>query len=469
MVQRKEGFENADTVAKLVQNKTVQDNIKNSVIWIDEAGMLSNKDMNHILTIAKEQNARLILTGDTKQHNSVERGDALRILQQEAGIMPVMVSKIQRQKNSLYREAVRFLSKSETNKGFNKLEKIGAIHEMEDHNQRINSVAQDYYLSSFGKSGKASREVLVVSPTHAEGDKITEEIRNVLKDNGVVSSKERSFTTLKNLQLTAAEKEKTENYTPGNWLIFHQNIKGIKAGSKLQITGTENNSVLLQDKSGNRFAAPIHTSPAYHIYTAKEIAISEGDKIRITGNGKSNEGVHLFNGTMYKVDGFDRQGNIKLSNGTTLNKDYGTFNLGYVLTSHASQGKTVDKVIISQSSMSFKASSQEQFYVSVSRGKQAVAIYTDDKEELLQAISKTNERRAAIELTKSNNGVIQKTLDINRVGLMARIRDKAHKTAQAMKNKFNKQQDIMNDYELHRKTKPTFLLPKLRIFPKPNR
>jgi siroheme synthase (precorrin-2 oxidase/ferrochelatase) len=105
--------------------------------------------------------------------------------------------------------------------------------------------------------------------------------------------------------------------------------------------------------------------------------------------------------------------------------------------------------------MSFKASSQEQFYVSVSRGKQAVAIYTDDKEELLQAIAKSNERRSAIELVKNNNGVIQKAMDIKRVGLMARIREKALKTAQQMKNRFNKQQDIMNDYELHRKTKPT--------------
>jgi conjugative relaxase-like TrwC/TraI family protein len=455
MVQRKEGFGEAETVARLIKSQAVQETVKNSVIWIDEAGMLSNRDMNQLLGIAKEQNARLILTGDTKQHSSVERGDALRILEQEAGIMPVMVSKIQRQKNSLYKEAVSFLSKAETVKGFDKLEKIGAIHEMEDHELRMKSVAEDYYLSTYGRSGKADREVLVVSPTHTEGERLTSEIRTVLKDKAVISSKERTFTSFKNLQLTAAEKEKTENYHSGNWLIFHQNIKGIKAGTKLQITGTKNNEVLLQDNVGNQFVAPVSKSPAYNVYNAKELAISEGDKIRITGNGKSLEGVHLFNGTMYKVAGFDRQGNIKLSNGTTLDKDYGTFNLGYVLTSHASQGKTVDKVIISQSSISFRASSQEQFYVSVSRGRQAVAIYTDDKEDLLQAISKSGERRAAIELTKNNNPVIQQTVEINRLGFMARIREKALQTAKAMKTKLTKQNDIMNDYDkLCRKDRP---------------
>jgi conjugative relaxase-like TrwC/TraI family protein len=105
-VQRSEGFENADTVARLIQQTDLHPALKNQVVWIDEAGMLSNRDMNRILSIAQAQSARVILSGDTKQHTSVERGDALRIIQQEAGIRPVTVDKIQRQKNVAYKEAV---------------------------------------------------------------------------------------------------------------------------------------------------------------------------------------------------------------------------------------------------------------------------------------------------------------------------------------------------------------------------
>jgi ATP-dependent exoDNAse (exonuclease V) alpha subunit len=68
------------------------------------------------------------------------------------------------------------------------------------------------------------------------------------------------------------------------------------------------------------------------------------------------------------------------------------------VTSHSSQGKTVDKVIIAQSSMSFRASSVEQFYVSVSRGKESVAIYTDDKRELFSAVNRSGQRMTATEL-----------------------------------------------------------------------
>lgn len=441
VVQRKEGFENAETISLFLKSKKMQEAAKNSVIWIEEAGMVSNKDMNNILAIAKEHNARLILTGDIKQHASVERGDALRILQQEAGILPVMVSKIHRQKNAQYREAVQHLSKDDTDKGFAKLNKIGSINEIADSAERIDKVANDYYRSSYRWSGK-QKEVLVVSPTHIEGDKVTEAIRERLKEKDKISKDEHQFLTLRNMQLTKAEKELPESYKAGNYLVFHQNIKGIKAGSRFQIMSSNDNAINVRDISGRETSINISNASAFNIFSAKQISISQGDKIRITGNGKSNEGVHLFNGTSYQVEGFNKAGDIRLSNGATISKDYANFTHGYVMTSHASQGKTVDKVIISQSSASFRASSKEQFYVSVSRGREAVAIYTDDKQELLNAVGRSGERRSAIELTRDR--LNQQTVDINRLEMFSRLKEKAVSAAQRLRNAFSNK---MNDYE----------------------
>ena len=68
------------------------------------------------------------------------------------------------------------------------------------------------------------------------------------------------------------------------------------------------------------------------------------------------------------------------------------------MTSHASQGSTVDKVFIGQSSQSFPASSQRQFYVSVSRGKKQALVFTDSKKELLKAIDRPDQPLSATEL-----------------------------------------------------------------------
>ena len=200
VVQKKEGFENAETVAKLIQDKVLHEQLKNQVIWIDEAGTLSNRQMNQVFDIAKQQNARIILTGDTKQHNSVERGDALRTLQTEAGINPVTVSQIQRQKDKKYKEATESLSTGDYQKGFSRLDKMGAIQEITDSQERIEKVAADYIKSS--KKGEA----LVIAPTHAEGEKITGQIRTKLKENKAIGQDERQFQILKNLQFTEAEK-----------------------------------------------------------------------------------------------------------------------------------------------------------------------------------------------------------------------------------------------------------------------
>lgn len=74
---------------------------------------------------------------------------------------------------------------------------------------------------------------------------------------------------------------------------------------------------------------------------------------------------------------------------------------GYVVTSHASQGKTVDRVFVAQGRVSFPASSREQFYVSASRAREQVSIYTEDKEELLDAVSRSDERLTATDLVNA--------------------------------------------------------------------
>lgn len=433
-VQRSEGFENAETVARLIQDKRMHDALKGQIIWVDEAGMLSNRDMNEILAIAKAQNARVILSGDTAQHTAVQRGDALRIIEENTTIRPVTVDKIQRQKNAGYKEAVSLLSSGKTAKGFAKLEQIGAIHEIEDSAARIDAISEDYYRSAYGGQKVPIRGVLVVAPTHAEGDQVTLKIRQKLKEHHAIGQNEREFGVLKSRQFTEAEKQRGENYHDNDFIVFHQHGKGIKAGTRLRVLHTDGSALQAEDKNGNLYTVPLETAKKFSVYEPQQVSVSEGDKIRITANGKDSEGKHLFNGSTFRIERFDEQGRICLSNGSTLPADFGHFNLGYVSTSHASQGKTEDKVIISQSSATFRASSTEQFYVSVSRGRQAVSIYTDDKEQLKQAVSHSGERTSATELMATRQ---QQAEEINRQHFFQRWQEKAAETYNHFKAKYH--------------------------------
>lgn len=376
-VLRNEGFTHADTVARLLLDEKWQAEVQGQVIWVDEAGLLGTKTMRDLFSLAERLHARVVLSGDTHQHKSVERGDALRLLEQEAGLAPAEIKEIQRQKDK-YKGVVKDLSEGRVAEAFERLSDLGWIQEVDDA-ERTTLIAHDYV-----DSVTSGVETLVVSPTHAEGDQVTRAIRAQLKDLGRLTDG-RATTVLVNANLTAAERADPLNYAPGDVLVFHQNAKGYRKGQRVVVA--------------EGAAIPIDLADRYTVFHARTIDLARGDAIRVTRGGTTLDGRdRLNNGEVHTVARFTRDGDIVLGNGRTISKEYGHLTHGYVATSHASQGRSVPRVLIAQSSASFNASSREQFYVSVSRGKSQAIIYTDDKEALLDAVQESDDRPSATEV-----------------------------------------------------------------------
>lgn len=394
-VLRDEGFEEAETVAKLLSDRKLQDQTEWGIIWIDEAGQLGSRTMAQVFEVAEEQNARVILSGDTRQHGAVERGDAMRVLDEQAGIKPVEVRDIVRQRGA-YKEAVHELSQGRTLAGYEKLDKLGFVEEVPE-TERYRKLAEDYV--GVIKSG---RSALVVSPTHAEGAQVTSEIRGQLKDHGALAGNDVAFTRQKNLNLTAAERSDPLSLEAGHSVQFVQNVKGFRRGERVSVLGQNDNGDIRVAKSdGRETTLPLDQSERYQVYQPEKVDFSVGETIRITQNGFTQDKQHrLNNGAMYQIKGFTDAGDIQLQNDWIVDRDYGHLNHGYCTTSHASQGKTVDVCLEAQSSESFPASSQEQFYVSASRARQELRVYTDDKQSLQTAIQNSSERMSATELSQ---------------------------------------------------------------------
>ena len=381
-VLQDEGFKDADTVARLLVDQKLQQKLASQLIWIDEAGLLGVKTTADVFALADKLDARVLLSGDRRQHGSVERGAALRLLEEEAGLVPAEVKEIKRQ-SGVYKEAVKSLAEGHAAAGFKQLDELGWVREIANE-ERYKQMAADYLATV--KQGKSA---LVVSPTHFEGDRITGEIRGALREAKKLKGDERTFQILENANLTPAERGDGVNYVTGDVLVLHQNAKGFTRGDRVAVSGDR--------------PLPLEQAERFQVFHASTLKLARGDMVRITKNGPTADGKHrLNNGAIYKVKNFDDDGNIVFSNGWTVGKNWGFIEHGYVVTSHASQGKTVDRVFVGQGSESFVASSREQFYVSASRAREQVTIYTDDKEALLDAVSQSEERVSATELV---NGV----------------------------------------------------------------
>jgi conjugative relaxase-like TrwC/TraI family protein len=378
-VLRSEGFTSADTVARFLIDEKFQEQARDGVIWVDEAGLLGIRQVREVFDAAERLNARVVLQGDKRQHGSVERGATLRVLEQYAGLPVAELKDIRRQKGR-YKDAVASLAKGAMTDGFDRLDDLGWVQEVAS-----NAPLVDDYLAGLD----ARKSMLVVAPTHAEGGEITAEIRERLKERGRIASEGQQFGVLVPLGWTEAERGDMERYEGTEVMVFHRNSGTFKAGDRKNWKDW---------KPGDRFAKAAH----FQVYAPASIEITRGDRVRITGNGVTKDKKHkLNNGTIYSVGGFTKDGDLVLDNGWVVAKDYGHIAHGYVTTSHASQGKTVDRVLISMGSESVPAINAEQFYVSVSRGRERATIYSDlPREELRAAVQKADPRKSATELVR---------------------------------------------------------------------
>jgi hypothetical protein len=309
----------------------------------------------------------------------VERGSALRLLEQEAGLKSAELTDIVRQRDR-YRQAVAYLSQGRVEAGFAALDDLKWVHEIADATTRYDRIAAEYVQAT-----DAGKSVLVVSPTHAEGGRVTQAIRDALRHEGKIGPDAANVQKLTSRNLSLAERQDAVNYAAGDVIAFTQNAKGHTKGSRLTV-GVD--------------PIPLELAERFNLYRPSELGVAAGDVVRVTANGPTADGHRVSNGQTFTVRDVADDGTLTLNNGWRLGPTFGHLDYGYCTTSHASQGKTVDRVIIAESSDSFAAAGREQLYVSVSRGRTQCSLYTDDVRGLLNVVSGTNDRITATELTR---------------------------------------------------------------------
>lgn len=377
-VLKRDGFE-ANTVARFLVDSKLQQAAKGCRLVVDEASLLGHGDAFRLFQLAGQLDVKLILVGDPMQHGSVPRGALLRVLTEYGGLKPFRLSEILRQEGAEYRAAATLLSQGETAEGFDALDRMGWVQEIAGE-ERYRRIAADYLQALEEK-----KSVLLVSPTHAEAATITDELRAVLRAAGRLGEEEREFSRLAPTNASEAERGRVESYRPGDVLVFHQNAKGFTKGQRL----------VVDDPA----AVPFAQAAKFQVYRPEAIGLSVGDKIRFTGSVKTRDGKHrLSNGQIRSVAGWTKGGDIRLDNGWVVAADVGMFRSGWVETSFSSQGKTVQRAIVAVAAASLPAANQEMLYVSSSRAKERMSLYSDDKQAVRQAVQRSSQKLAALEL-----------------------------------------------------------------------
>lgn len=411
-VLRKEGFSEADTVAAFLSSKQMQEKARNGVIWVDEAALMPIRDTAAMFAKAGELNARVVLQGDPKQHRSVARdGDLFHLLQRHAGLPVAELIDIRRQKGK-YKEAVAAIERGDILKGHDTLDGLGWVKQVDGNAE----VVEDYFAAR-----DAGKTVLLISPTHAQGDEITEAIRQRMAERGELKQ-EREVPVLESTQWTDAQKTDFENYDGTEVVQWHKNSGSFKAGQRVAVADLKRGQSM--GKSSN-----------FTVFRPATLKLAAGDTMRFTQNGwTADKKHHLDNGARYKVAGFEKGGGIRLENGWVVAGDFSHFTHGYVSTSFGGQGKTVDRVLVAMGKESGAAVNAEQFYVSASRAREKATIYTAiPPGELREAIQRQDTRKSATELMqRRDRSRLQRLFERGR-DIYRRLRERAANDTHAEK------------------------------------
>jgi hypothetical protein len=347
-------------------------------------------DLERLCGIAKELDAKLILQGDDRQHKAVSRhGNMLNVLHDFAGLPVAELKEIKRQKGD-YAVAVAAIRDGQWEKADDLLRKLGWVVEGEGHaalvEEYARAIKERKAVKVDGKVEMVGKSIIVVNPTHRDGDALSEQLRALRKAEGLIDRDDRTLGRLVPMSWTEAEKSDAHRYAGDEVIQFFKNTGPFKAGQRVKPEA-------LLPELGR--VNPKH----FQVYGEQQIGLAKGDTIRLTAGGKTKEGHCVDNGRIDTIAGFTDAGDLVLSNGWVLDKGFGHWKSGLVSTSFAVQSRTEDIVLTAMNRASLGAMGAEQGYVSLSRGRERGMIFTDlPREELLDAMSRSDLRRSATEL-----------------------------------------------------------------------
>ena len=190
--------------------------------FVDESSLASTNQMREFLARIGA-NDRVLLIGDTRQHQGVEAGRPFEQLQ-EAGMRTAKLDEIVRQQDRALKSAVELLASGQVSAALDALQQQGRVKEIPSREDRIRTIAKSYIESP--------ENTLIVSPDNASRREMNVAVRQELKANGTLGLEDHKFGVLVQRQdMTGAERSWASHYEIDDVVRYARGSKAVGRGS----------------------------------------------------------------------------------------------------------------------------------------------------------------------------------------------------------------------------------------------
>lgn len=390
---------------------------RNVLFLTDESSMVGNRDMAELYQLVAAGGGRMVSSGDTAQLQAISTGLPFRLVQQRSAIDTVVMQEIVRQTPAL-RPAIESIIAGQVDTSLRQVDDVspqqvprqeGAwvpgnsvmeIRAPKKDQEQDTPVAGEQMLTPeqlslvrtdiieairddwMGRTPEAQQQTLVVAELNADRHAINDAIHAARHEKGDTGAEERTFTVLEPLRVPDNALRAAETFAEYTGAVAMMNERYWTVAE----VDTQDAVVTLRNADGESVLISPQQNSAQDIslFTPRSLTVSQGDRVRFT---RSDTDRGYVANSLWEVAGFTDDGAIRFRQGDqekvvdpqAVTEDR-HIDLAYALTVYGVQGASERFAIALTGTEGGRKrmASLESTYVTLSRAKEHVQVYTDD-------------------------------------------------------------------------------------------
>ena len=267
------------------------------VLVVDEAGMIGSRQMERVLSQARDAGAKVVMVGDPEQLQAIEAGAAFRSITERHGAAEI--SDVRRQHEDWQKDATRALATGRTGEAVHAYATHGMVHAAETREAARGELVDRWDAQRLADPDKTR---IILTHTNAEVRDLNLAARDRLRDAGELGAGVR----------VSAERGARE-FASGDRIMFLKNERGlgVKNGTLGKVERVSPDSMAVRLDDGRRvafdlkdyahvdhgYAATIHKSQGVTVDQAHVLATPGMDRhSAYVGMSRHRDGAQLHYG-----------------------------------------------------------------------------------------------------------------------------------------------------------------------------
>lgn len=369
---------------------------KGQVFLIDESSMAGNQDTAALFQAIAAGGGRAVSMGDIDQFESVDVGAPFKLMQERSPMDVAIMKQIVRQKDFQLRGAVHDIIDNRIDAALKRIEAQPGDRVSRNPDVIMPASAfletaspvDDIVADWTGRTQDARARTLIITQLNADRRAVNAGIHASLAERGELGENAVRVPVLEKITHTRHEFNQTQAWLAG---------MVVKRGDRYQdVLAVDRNgsTVTVRDEEGRigLYSPRELITGDVQLFHRREIEVRAGDLLKFTATDRD---LGQTANKRYTVESVSETGDIRLKGEAgriTINpKDVRAqqhIDYGWAVTGYGAQGASTDYVISLEGTEEGRKAlaTRRAFYISASRVKEHVQIYTDGKQDWINAV-----------------------------------------------------------------------------------